>query len=301
MTRVATVPLAQTLSNAIQRSQAKLATAQLQLETGKKAPDYASLGTQAVRNLSAHSLVAREDAHSAVAKQLGTTLSLYDANISQLDTLGTDLSQSILTAVGTGDSPGLQEAIGAAFGQFRTTLNAAQGGMPLFGGSQTTPPFTPQTLADTAGLDPASAFTNDEVKASARVGDHLDVQYGVTASDLGTDMLAAFRTLAEAGTIGAKPTDAQLASLKTALGQINTALGSVRAISGENGRKQAQLETLSARADQRSLVYKDLISRNEDADLGQVAIDLAQHKSVLQASYSVFSQLSGMSLVSYLR
>jgi len=301
MTRVATFALAHTLSDAIQRSQAKLAASQLQLDTTKKAPDFASLGTQAVRNLSAHSLVAREDAHAAVAGQLGTTLSLYDANISGLDTMGSDLRQSILSAIGTGDSPGLQEAIGAAFTQFRNTLNAAQGGVPLFGGSQTAAPFTPQTLADTVGLDPANAFTNDGVKASARVADDLDVQYGVTASDLGTDMLSAFRTLAEAGTIGAKPTDEQAAALKKALGQIDTAMGGVRAINGENGRKQAQLETLGTRADQRSSLYKSIISRNEDADLGQVAIDLAQQKSVLEASYSVFGQVSGLSLVNYLR
>jgi flagellar hook-associated protein 3 FlgL len=301
MTRVATVPLQHTLSGAIQRSQGKLAAAQIQLNTQTKTPDYASLGTQAVRNLSAHSLVAREEAHSAVATQLGTTLSLYDANISGLDTMGGNLSQSIFEAVATGDSPGLQEAIGAAFDQFRATLNASQGGVPLFGGSQTTPPFTPSTLADTAGLDPASAFTNDGVKASARVGDHLDVTYGVTASDLGTDMLAAFRTLAEAGPIGARPTPAQTESLKKALGQIGTALGNVRAINGENGRKQAQLETLATRADQRGLIYKGIISRNEDADLGQVAIDIAQQKAVLEASYSVFGQLSGLSLVNYLR
>jgi flagellar hook-associated protein 3 FlgL len=46
---------------------------------------------------------------------------------------------------------------------------------------------------------------------------------------------------------------------------------------------------------------KDIISQNEDADLGQVATDLATQKTVLEASFSVFSQLSGLSLVNYLR
>lgn len=301
MTRVATIPLQQTMSNAIQRSQSKLAVAQQQLATGKKAPDFASLGTQAVRNLSAHSVVAREDAQSAVASQVGTTLSLYDSNISAIDTMGSDLRTSILSAIGTGDAPGLQEAIGAAFGQFRDALNASAGGVPLFGGSQTSAPFTPSTLADAASTDPAQAFTNDDVKASARVGDHTDVQYGVTARDLGTDMLAAFRTLAQAGTIGTKPTAAQTDALKTALGQIDTALGGVRSINAENGRKQAQLETLGDRADQRSTLFKGIISTNEDADLGQVAIDLQQQKTVLEASYAMFGQISGLSLVGYLK
>ena len=48
-------------------------------------------------------------------------------------------------------------------------------------------------------------------------------------------------------------------------------------------------------------MLSSVIEGNEDADLGQVAIDLAQQKTVLEASYSVFGQLSRLSLVSYLR
>lgn len=301
MTRVATVPLQRTMSGAIQKSQAQLATTQVRLATGKKAPDLASLGTQTVRNLSARSLVARQEAHADVATRLGTTLSLYDANITGLDTLGSELRTNMLTAVGTNSSPGLQDAIEAAFDQFRSALNADEAGIPLFGGSQTDDPFAPTTLADTVGLDTADAFTNDDIRASARVGDNLDVQYGVTASELGGDMLAAFRTLAEAGPFGDTPTAAQMDALKTAIGQFDTALGGVRAVNASNGRRQAQIETLATRAEERTTLLKDIISRNEDADLGQIAIDLAQQKTVLEASYSVFSQLSSLSLINYLR
>lgn len=301
MTRVATVPLQRTMSGAIQKSQAQLATTQVRLATGKKAPDLASLGTQTVRNLSARSLVARQEAHADVATRLGTTLSLYDANITGLDTLGSELRQNILTAIGTNASPGLQDAIQTAFDQFRSALNANEAGIPLFGGSQTADPFTPATLADTVGLDAADAFTNDGVRASARVGDNLDVRYGVTASELGGDMLAAFRTLAEAGPFGDTPTAAQLDALKAAKGQFDTALSGVRAVNAGNGRRQAQIETLATRAEERTTLLKDIISRNEDADLGQIAIDLAQQKTVLEASYSVFSQLSSLSLINYLR
>jgi flagellar hook-associated protein 3 FlgL len=55
------------------------------------------------------------------------------------------------------------------------------------------------------------------------------------------------------------------------------------------------------RAGDRSTLLQGIIQDNEDADLGQVAIDLAQQKTMLQASYSVFAQLSGLSLSSYLR
>lgn len=301
MNRVATIPLQRTMSDAIARTQSKLAVTQSQLSTGVKAQNFAALGTEAVRNVSARSLLANQEAYAKVANRLGTTLAMYDANISSIDTVAADLRLDVMNAIGTGKGAGLQEAIEAAFDQFGSALNASQGGVPLFGGAQTGQPFKPETLADTIGLDPAQAFANDDVRATARVGDNLDVEFGVTASELGTDMLAAFRTLAEAGNFGETPTAAQVETLRTALGQIDMALSGVRAVNAGNGRRQAQVETLSVRADERSLILSGIISRNEDADLGQVAIDLAQQKAMLQASYSVFAQLSELSLINFLR
>ncbi len=302
MIRVATVPFQNTLSQAIQRAQGKLAATQTQLNTGKKASTLAGLGTDAARTLSARTVLARQEAQSKSATRLGTTLSLYDANITSIDSGATDLRQTILTAIGTKSGAGLQASIDSAFGQFRTALNATDGSGLLFGGSQTgDAPFKPATLAETIGATPATAFANDQVRASARVGEATDVTYGIVASDIGSTMLAAFRTLAEAGTIGETMTAAQQDALGTAVNQIATALTSVRAVNAENGRNQSQVETLATRGEERAILLKDSISRVEDADFGQISIDIAQQQSVLKASYSVFGQLSGMSLVDYLR
>src|SRR3954464_2368499 len=104
MTRVATIPLPRTMSSAIQRSQEKLAITQQRLSTGKKAADFADLGTETVRNLSAHSLLSRQDAQSAVSKRVGTTLSLYQGHLESVESATSDLKQQILTAVGTGQA-----------------------------------------------------------------------------------------------------------------------------------------------------------------------------------------------------
>ncbi|WP_010219787.1 flagellin [Sphingomonas sp. PAMC 26621] len=301
MSRVATIPLQRTMSAAIQRSQEALAKTQQQLATEKKANDYAALGTEAVRNLSTHSLQARQDAYANVSSRIGTTLTLNDANMGAIDTSAMSLKQGLLTAIGTGTGVGVNEAITSAFNQFRASLNASGGDGSLFGGSRTDgPPFLPNTLAGTIGVPASAAFANDDVKASARLSDNVDVQYGVTASDVGSGLYAAFQTLAGAGTIGNPPTPAQLDILSQAAAQIDTGLTGLRSVNAENGRKQAEVETLGTRATDRSVLLQGIISGNEDADLGQVAIDLAQQKTMLQASYSVFSQLSGLSLVTYL-
>lgn len=302
MTRVATIPLQRTMSSAIQRSQEALAVTQQRLSTGKKAADFADLGTETVRNLSAHSLLARQDAQSTVSKRVGTTLSIYQGHLEGIESAVGDLKTDILKAIGTGDAAGLQEAIETAFSQYRTSLNGNEGGAPLFAGSQTEgSPFTPDTLADVASTTAADAFKDDGVRASARVADGVDVTYGITASAVGKDLYTAFRTLAQAGTIGSKPTAAQFDALKQAVGELGTGIDSLRAVNADNGRKQNQVETLATRGEERSLLLQGVIETNEDADLGQVAMDLAQQKTMLQASYSVFSQLSDLSLVNYIR
>lgn len=302
MSRVATIPLQRTLSDAIQRAQQQLAASQLELATRKKVQDYASLGTATVRNMSARTLVAQNEAHADVASRVGTTLALYDANMLAIDTAVGDMRQNILTAIGTGQSAGLQESIDGAFELFRSRLNASEGGAPMFAGSRTeAPPFNPESVADTLNYTAADAFGNDDLRTSARVSEGLDIEFGVVASDIGSGLFAGFRKLAEAGDIGGLPTAAQLANLDEAFKLFDTGLAELRAVSAGNGRKQAQLETTEERVGQRVLLLNEIISENEDADLGQVAIDLAQFKATLEASYSVFAQLSNLSLVSFLR
>lgn len=301
MTRVATIPLQNTMANAIQRSQAALAITQQQIATGKKAQDYASLGTQSARILSARSMIARQEAHAAVADQVGTTLSIYDATMGTVDSAVSDLRQTMLQAIGTGQTTGLQALIDGAFHQFRVSLNTTERGVALYGGAQTLDtPFRVDTLPALVGTTDADVFGNDAVRASAEVSEGLTVQYGLVASDVGSGLYQAFRTLAEAGAFGTTPTAAQSAKLNEALGQIDTGLAQLRVANADNGRKQSEVETLSLRAEQRSLLWQDIVSKNEDADLSSVAVDLARKKMVLEASYSIFAQLSKLSLVGYL-
>jgi flagellar hook-associated protein 3 FlgL len=289
------------MADAIQRSQQKLAVTQERLSTGKKANNFSDLGTETVRNLSAHSMLAKQDAESTVAKSVGTTLQLYDANLSSIQSSASSLRDQLLAAIGTGQATGINEAVDAAFHQYATALNATEGGVPLFGGSQTgSDPFAASSLSQLSSMNPSDVFKNDEVKTSARVGDGVDVQYGITASDVGTDLFSAFKTLSQMGTISETPTDAEKAQLSAAVDALNKGLATVNTANAANGRNQEQVDTLATRGDARSLVLKDVISNNEDADLGQVALDLTQQKEVLQASYSVFSQLSGLSLVNYI-
>lgn len=301
MTRVATVPLQQTLSSAIQRSQQSLAASQLQLATEKKTTDYAGLGLDAVRTLSARSMLASQQSYKSNISRISTTMSLYQSNLEQIDSSMSDLRTELLTAAGTGDSPDLQDVIEGAFATLRASLNAKEGGIPLFAGSQTnSSPFLLTDIDDTVGIDPATAFGNDSVRQTSRVGDGVDVQYGIGASDVASNLIPAFAALAQAGPFGDKLTDEQKQAIFAVMDQLDAGISDVRAANASNGRKQAQVEALGTKADDRISLMTEVIGSVEDADLGQVALDITQRQTILQASYSVFSQLNAMSLANYL-
>jgi flagellar hook-associated protein 3 FlgL len=302
MTRVATVPLQQMMSGAIQRSQQSLATSQMQLATEKKVNDYAGLGLDAVRTLSARSMLATQETYKTNISRVSTTLSFYQANLEAMDSSMADLREELFSAVGTGNSPGLQGMIEDAFSGLRTSLNAQEGGVSLFAGAQTSAtPFLPETLDDTIGLDAPDAFGNDAVRQSTRAADGVDVEYGIGASDVAGKLIPAFRALAEAGPFGETLTDDQKTAITAALDLLDTGITGLRSVNAANGRKQAQVETLSTRAQDRVDLLTGVIGSVEDADLGQVAIDISQRQTILQASYSVFAQLNSMSLANFLK
>ena len=300
MNRVATASLHSTMSASIQRNQGLLQNLQQQLSTGKVASDLAGLGSKAVRNLSAHSFVSAHEAQVAASKQVGEVLSLYELNISEIEAIGETLRQDILTIIGNEDGSGLQETTELAFNRFRSVINAVSGGMPLFGGAGTQQPFSVDSFGQAETTTSADAFRSGAVRLSVRVADDRDMEYGILAEDVGTGLYEAFRALATAGPFSNVPTDSQLADLSSVVDTLNGALKDIRAVNADNGRRQAQAETLVQEGEKRILAFTRIIAEDEDVDLGQVAMELAQHQATLQASYSVFSRLSSLSLTDYI-
>lgn len=302
MLRVTTLPFQQTMADGIQRAQAKLTASQEQLNSGKRASSFSGLGGATLNVLSAHSMLSRNEAYSAVGKRLETTLSFYETNLTSLDGEMSGLRQNLQNAIGMTDGSGLDAAIEGAFAQFKTMLNTSVSGEYLFAGSQShSAPFTLGTLADVAITSNADAFASDSVRQSARLSDEQSFSYGVDAASIGSDFLDAFRTLQAAGPFNGKLTTTQKDALNAALQQLDTGLGAVRARNAENGRDFARLDSIMGQTEQRNVMLQNVIAKNEDANLAEVAMNIAQQKTVLEASYSVFSQISGLSLAQYLR
>ena len=302
MTRVSTMSLQNTLANAMSRAQQNLADSNIQLDTQKKVQNYADLGANTGRVLSAASMLAQQQAQSSVAKRVDTTLGFYKVSLGTIDDSMSDLRTKLLKAFGTGDSADLDSSIQQAFTDLRDALNTNEAGVPIFAGSQTdSEPFAPQKLSDLTSLaTPGDAFTNDDVRTSARLSDNVDTQYGIGASDIGTGLVQAFTTLAGLGSFGAKLTQAQMNGIQTAMGQLDQGLTGLRGVDAKNGDMMNQVEGLGQRADARADLLTNVIGDAEDADMGQVATDISTRTSILNASYAAFQKLNNLSLLNFL-
>jgi flagellar hook-associated protein 3 FlgL len=302
MTRIATVPMQQAMQSAMLRTQQSLADAQEQLNTTKKVQSYADLGADTGRVLSARTMLSQYDAQTRIASRVDTALSFYESRLGQVDTAASKLRTTLLNAIATGNAPDIQGEASAAFDQFKAAVNAADGGKPIFAGGETgTPPLVPQTLADTVGLDPNAAFTNDQTRLTARIAPDEDLSFGIVASDFGKNFVQAFRTLAELGPVDLRPTQAQLDAMAKAVSELDAGLADLRVTDAGNGRAQNRVDDVNKRAEDRTIMLKSAVGSVEDADMGQVAIDISLRKTLLEASYSAFAQINGLSLINYLR
>jgi flagellar hook-associated protein 3 FlgL len=228
--------------------------------------------------------------------------------MSSLSDLANQWRQDITTAVGNGDASTLTTQAQSVLDQLNTILNSkdANGNYMYGGDKNTTPPLTASTLADLQALPSASAaFANGTVKSAVRVSDGQTVQVGMLASDIGTQLLASLKSVADfnagpTGNLGTPLTDAQSNFLSGAISGATAAAQQVNNAAATNGAVYTQLQDASSNQQSMSTVYQGFVSDIEDVDMGTAVSNLNQNQVALQAALQVTAQLNQISLLNYL-
>ena len=127
------------------------------------------------------------------------------------------------------------------------------------------------------------------------------IQVSVACRAGAGEVLAAFRTIANVLPLSSPLTSAQSSAIDAAVTQINQAQLGINALTSENGANLKRLEDIDDLANRRTETLNQIVSSFEDANIPEVASKISQQKSLLESSYALFSQLSGLSLVNYLR
>lgn len=317
--RVANLTQANYLSAQMMKRETTVATLSEQVSSGNVSTTYAGYGDQTQAMESARAVVNRTTGYQTGTTLALTQVDLQDSQLDQLSSLADELKSAISDAVSTNDGSSLSTTCSSIFDQAKAILNYqnSNGSYIYSGGNDNTAPFTVSTFADLATLTSTSAFTdssdsqyvftNGTASKSVTVADNQTVSYGITASDVGAELMSTlydvsnYITNTNSGvdfTSSMNNTDVDF--LTSEITKASSAYKDINQISATNGDTYQTLETSSETQTTMIDLYKGFVSGIQDVDMSTAATDLSNAQTALQATVLVTSTLNQISLLDYL-
>lgn len=303
--RVGTFAFSQSLVNEFSRIQARTMLTQQQISTGKVGDQFADVKDKAGVLAAAKMKSAEVTSFTAATKEVMTRLNLQDLHLQEMSDISARLRSAIGDAISTGHAPALSENVKTIFDEVVSILNTKVDGKYIYGGSRTDqPPVNATTLAQLiAAPTVADVFDNTDLKQSQRVDNNETIETGLTASDIGTDLMQMLKDLAtydNTTPFGTNLSQAQMTFLTTqhaALPNIQTGINTIAAI---NGTRYTQAEQALDRHDTMASYFKKFIGDIEDVDLATAVSNLSQDQVAAEAAGRMIAQVNQLSLLDYM-
>lgn len=300
--RVATFALNDQMLSAALRTQAKVASQQIQMATGLVSTDYGGLGAKSKQLLDLQVSVARSEAYGEAATSAEGRATMMSSALSTMSDLITSFRADLIEASGVSasDDGVLQQTARQLLDEFATQLNTQYEGRYLFGGSLTDQlPVDVSAATYPAASLPSSADTSyyqgDAATTSVRVSDQQVIEYGITANDPAFEkVLRALNLIANAATIDAD-TLAEAESLTL------DALDGVLAVQGKLSVDTASMQ----RAVDNQIEFQDFASSLgtdlNSVDVAALTAEMSAYTTQLEASYSAIAKIVNLNLFDYLK
>jgi len=304
MTRIATAAAAQTALMDLMKAQRSVFESQQQLTTGKLHPDLKGAGHRAESISAAYGARDRAESYKFSAERVGSRMEVTALALENLTEAATDLRVAMTTIDGTYI---MNQAI-EAFEKARNALSTQYAGGYVFGGTRTdTNPISATSLADLVAAPTANdVFVNSSRRPVAKLDDQITLEVGQLADEVGADIMAAFKRLAEFdagpnGPLDGPLTEAQQTYLQGEIGNVLNAFDRISDLVGENGAQQSRVESMVKSQEQKADYLTSLIGGLEDADMAAAATRFQQAQTAVDVSARTFSVLSQVSLLPFLR
>jgi flagellar hook-associated protein 3 FlgL len=307
MTRVSSFGHNQSMINNLLANQVKLARTQEQISSGKKADTYSAMGRDISPLMGAKTVKSQTDTYLASTNSVLDKLTFNDLYLGNVYDQTSAMRDTLMSGLSNEEFSSFQETLQQTFDTVVNTLNTNVGGVYIFGGTRSdAKPVTVDSLADLAALPSVDdAFQNGDVKPSATVDTGVNVEYGMLADDVGRDVMASLKRLAEFqagpdGPLDGPMTAAQRTFVETEIQNIKGAMDSVTSSQVENGLRTNKMTELRDRHESANVVMETFISNIENVDMADAVTRMQQGQVAMQASLAVLSRLGQMSLLDYI-
>ena len=308
--RVATAQQTAYFLSQINQAGAALDKTNSQIASGKVATSYAGFGDQTQVLTATLSAQARNQAYTTATSLATTQTDMQDTQLTALSSLAQQLQTAVSNAVANNDPTTLMTQVSNIFDQATGILNSkdANGDYIYSGGKTDTAPVTVSSLSALAALPSVSgAFANGSDKKSVQVADGQTVTYGVTASDVGTQLMQALKDIAafDAGGTGnfsgsTNLTQAQNTFLSGEITSLGTVSSGLNTATAQNGYVYNQLQNATSQQSSMDTLYSGFVSNIQDTNMATAATQLSLNQTALQAALQVTASLNKLSLLNYL-
>jgi Flagellin and related hook-associated proteins len=303
MERVATYSHQNTLVQYMLKSEAKVATAQIQSSSGLKSTDYRGIADDSARVVNLESHYKRLERYIDEGEVVtGRIQTMYDSVGGMVDL--TNRLRSLVTELqgaAASNAAGVQTEINGLMKEFTGLLNTQQEGRYLFAGSRTgTAPvsmdpadYPPQTSPSTPST---SYYKGDGIEARFRASDDLVLDYGVTADNPAFEK--ALRAFSLLGTMSVDPIDTAAVNEASALAA--QAADGMAVVQSKLGVSASALDrTINQHLDTQ-LVLQTQVDDLKNIDVGEAVTRLSQMQASLEMTMKILSMVSQNDLSKYL-
>lgn len=314
--RVATSTQSAYMSSQMMKKEVEVSNLTTQVSTGQKSTSYADYDDDTMAMESARGVVNRTTAYQTATTLADTQCELQDSLLDQLSSIASDLKDDISNAVATGDGTTLSDDCSDIFDQVEAILNYqdSNGNYVFGGGNDTTEPFTLDSFDDLVSLSSSSALTdstdadyvfqNGSTIKSVKVSDSQTIDYGVLASDIGSDIMSTLKEIGDYintnGDFSSTITTDQSTFLSDEITSARDAYQSINYIEANNGNAYNQIEDAADTQTTMIDLYSGFLSDIQDVDMSEAATNLSNAQTALQAVVMVTSSLNDVSLLDYL-
>lgn len=307
--RVSSFGQQQLLIQGVQQNQRNVFTAQQQITTGKRTDEYRGLAGETGTVLGARSTLSRVETYQQTIDTVGGKLDANDVQLGAAIESVEGLLDQIRLTIANNQAAGFTEQLETTFSFVANGLNTNIDGTFLFSGAETgTQPVNVTNIQDfitlkDGGGTTADAFDNAPIAFQARIADGVDLEFGVLASEIGTDIfeeLEALYRADQATPFEGELTDAQRTFLSAQIASIEAAIDGVRQHQVDNGLAQERIKVLDEQHQDTSIFLETFIADIEDVDIAEAVTRLNNDQVALQASYQSIGSLSQLSLLNFL-